>query len=62
MRLLPSLAALILGVVLMILGFSAGQNQAASDAATWSVKSLVLIATGVLCLLYGGVATIFIRK
>ncbi|MCP5916301.1 hypothetical protein NL317_30225, partial [Klebsiella pneumoniae] len=64
MRLVPSVAsllALIAGVVLLIVVLNA--YHTAPDAISASgmppVRTLLLIVGGVLCLLYGGVATIF---
>ncbi len=66
MRLFTSLMVLIAGVVFVIFGISVSQSASAGLAETTSgapsAKSLLFIITGVLCLIYGGVGTIFNRK
>lgn len=66
MRLVLPLSILIVGVVLLIFGLNASQSLSSGLSETFSGapsnKSLLLILLGVVCLLYGGVGTIFNRK
>lgn len=66
MRSLPSILVLSAGVVLLFLGInSSGALESGLGNIfdqTPDARSLVLLILGVLCLLYGGVATLFSRK
>ena len=66
MRIVTPLVALIAGVVLLIFGLSVSDSLSSrvSEIVTGapSEKSILIIALGVLFLLYGGVGTIFNRK
>lgn len=66
MRPLASILVLAAGVVLLILGInSSGALESGLGNIfdqTPDTRSLVLLIVGVLCLIYGGVATLFSRK
>lgn len=66
MRLSVSLLLLVTGVVFLIFGLNASQAGGSalgeSVALAPSNRSLLLTIVGVLCLLYGGVGTIFNRN
>ncbi len=66
MRILISLGTLVAGVVLLILGFSSSRSVAPGGNETFigatGAQTILLIGIGALCLLYGGVSTIFNRK
>ena len=66
MRSIVSVLVLVAGVVLLILGLnSSGALESGLGGIfdqTPSARSLAFLIIGVLCLLYGGVGTLFSRK
>lgn len=66
MRFAISLLVLIAGIVFLIFGVNASRSLASGISQNLSGapsgKGLIYIVIGVLCLLYGGVGTIFNRK